>query len=81
MVKAYETIWALIAVSAAAVLVTGNMTMLVAVGFGFFAFGMIFAGMMMVLPATVAHRNHPETPKVKDSKEKGFVPTSAVHAR
>lgn len=62
MVRVYETIWALIAIAVAAVLVTGNMTMLVAVSFGFVIFGMIFAGMMMVLPATVAHRNHPEMP-------------------
>ncbi|MBK7707168.1 MAG: hypothetical protein IPN69_01330 [Acidobacteria bacterium] len=62
MTRIYETIWALIAVFAIAVTVTGNMTMLVGVAIGFVVFGMIFAGMMMILPATVAHRNHPEIP-------------------
>ena len=62
MTRIYETIWALIAVFAIAVTVTGNMTMMVGLAIGFVVFGMIFAGMMMILPATVAHRNHPEIP-------------------
>ena len=62
MTRAYETIWVLIAVFAIAVTVTGSMTMLVGLAIGFVVFGMIFAGMMMILPATVAHRNHPEIP-------------------
>ncbi len=81
MVKAYWTIWTMVAVLASVVLVTGNMTLLVGVGFGFVAFGMIFSGMMMILPATVARRNHPDVPKVKAAKEKNFFPTGAVHAR
>lgn len=81
MVKAYETIWTLIAVVAAAFFVTGNMTLFAGVVFGFLAAGMIFAGMMMILPATVAHRNHPETPTVEPAKNKHFVPAGAVHAR
>jgi hypothetical protein len=62
MVKAYETIWVAILVFAALVFLTGNMTTMVAVVIGFVAFGMIFAGMMMVLPSTVARHNHPDVP-------------------
>jgi len=81
MVKAYEMIWALIAVVATAFFVTGSMTLFAGVVFGFIAAGMIFAGMMMILPATVAHRNHPESPKAEPAMNNHFVPAGAVHAR
>jgi hypothetical protein len=81
MVRIYITIWAIIAVFAAVILVAGNMSMMVALAIGFIVFGMIFAGMMMVLPATVAHGNHPDTPKVKIANQTNHYPTGAVHAR
>ena len=81
MVRVYESIWAVIALIAAAVAVTGNMTTLVAVAFGFVVFGMIFAGMMMVLPATVAHRNHSPEPEAEVEKKTHYIPSGAVHAR
>lgn len=81
MVRAYWTIWTMIAVLASVVLVSGNMTMLIGVGFGFVVFGMIFSGMMMILPATVARRNHPDVPNVKTAKNENYFPTGAVHAR
>ena len=58
LTKIYAGLW--IAVSAVALLLalTGNMTMLVSVVFGFIAFGLIFMGMMGVLPATVVHAHH-----------------------
>ncbi len=81
MVKAYGTIWALFAVFAIAFLVTGNMTLLTAIAFGFVLFGMVFAGMMMVLPATVAHRNHSHEPVAEVEKNGRYIPSGAVHAR
>jgi hypothetical protein len=36
-------------------LVTGNFTAMMLVVFGFIAFGMVFMGMMNVLPTVVAH--------------------------
>jgi len=37
---------------------TGTMTMMAWVVFGFIAFGLVFMGMMGVLPATVVHAHH-----------------------
>ena len=73
LVKMYWTLWAVIAALALLVLITGNFTMLMLVVFGFVAFGMIFMGMMSVLPATVAHPAPPEIPepKVEKAREEG----------
>ncbi len=48
-------IWAFIAMAAAVVFLSGNFTQMTAVVFGFISFGMIFMGMMGVLPATFSH--------------------------
>lgn len=55
MVKAYWTIWAAILIGAMALFVTGNLTAVVVVALGFISFGMIFMGMMAVLPSTISH--------------------------
>ena len=51
----YSYVWLLFAVSAGLVWVSGAMSMVVVVAYGFVAFGLIFAGMMCVLPGVVAH--------------------------
>ena len=86
IVKIYTVLWAMIAAAAAIMLLTGNFTELTLVVFGFIAFGMIFMGMIGVLPTTISHpaplKMKAEKTKVpaKAKEGKGFhVP--AVHAR
>lgn len=55
LVKSYWSICVVFAVSAGILLSGGVFTMFVAVVYGFIAFGLIFAGMMCVLPLQVAH--------------------------
>ncbi len=61
-------IWTVIATAATVVFLTGNFTQLTSVVFGFIGFGMIFMGIMGVLPATFSHH----TP-VKQQLEKATV--------
>lgn len=51
----YGYLWILFAVSAGLFLLFGALSMVVVVVYGFIAFGLIFAGMMCVLPGIVAH--------------------------
>lgn len=55
LVKIYWSICVVFAISAGILLSGGAFTMFLAVVFGFIAFGLIFAGMMCVLPGAVAH--------------------------
>lgn len=87
MVKIYGMLWVLLVVVAALFLLTGNLTPVAGVVFGFIAFGMVFMGMMGVLPSTVGH-NAPvkeeksEAVPVKEKAEKVSPATAAtaVHA-
>lgn len=54
LAKIYWYTWLVIAAAAGLFFLTGNMTLSAVVVFGFIAFGMVFMGMMGVLPATVA---------------------------
>ena len=58
----YGFLWVLFWVFAAIFWLAGMFTMLVAVVFGSIAFGLVFVGMMCVLPA---HVSHPEAPRAK----------------
>lgn len=72
LVRIYEVTWIVIALAALLFLVTGYLTPIAIVGFGFVVFGMVFMGMMGVLPSTYAHANHPDEPaplKTKTAKE------------
>lgn len=75
LVKMYGMLWAMIAVIAALLLITGNFTMMTLVAFGFVGFGMIFMGMMCVLPSTVVHHAAPPEPqaKLKTAPEKSGI--------
>lgn len=53
--KIYGLIWLVVAIVAAGLYVVGAFSMLTAVVFGFICFGLVFMGMMCVLPFTVAH--------------------------
>ena len=58
----YGFLWILCGVSAGILWLAGVFTMLAAVVFGFVAFGLVFVGMMCVLPAQVSH---PSAPRAK----------------
>lgn len=53
LTKIYIALWFILAALAATFYVTGNLTEPVVVLFGFFAFGMVFMGMISVLPTAV----------------------------
>ncbi|MBX3294951.1 MAG: hypothetical protein KF762_04510 [Acidobacteria bacterium] len=53
LTKIYIALWLVIAAAALGVYVTGNMTVTAVVAFGFVCFGMVFMGMMSVLPTAV----------------------------
>lgn len=72
LLKIYGMLWALMAVVALLFLVTGNFTIMTLIGFGFVSFGMIFMGMIAILPSTVVH--HDATPKPVKAK---FKPATA----
>lgn len=55
MVKIYGFLWLAMGLTAALLFVTGNLTLTAAIAFGFVAFGLVFIGMIGVLPATVTH--------------------------
>ena len=58
LTKVYGALW-IITLSAALILfLTGSMTMMALVVFGFVVFGLTFMGMMGVLPAMVVHAHH-----------------------
>ena len=53
LTKIYFALWGVLAVAAAVIFLTGNMTRLALVVFGFISFGLVFMGMMGVLPIVV----------------------------
>ncbi len=53
LTKIYFFLWAALIVTGMGTFATGNMTSFTAVVFGFIAFGMVFMGMMSVLPTAV----------------------------
>jgi len=55
LTKLYTSTWFIVAIAAGVVFLTGNFTMFTAVVFGFIIFGLVFMGMMVVLPASIAH--------------------------
>ncbi len=75
LVKIYWMLWSAIAIIAALLFVTGNFSIMTLVAFGFVSFGMIFMGMMCVLPSMVGHHAVPAEPKVKveTAKEKSRI--------
>ena len=63
--KFYTYLWIAFFSAAIVVFLGGAFTMFAGVVFGFVAFGLVFTGMMCVLPAQVAHANHPATVEVE----------------
>ena len=56
-VKLYWTMWAMLLFAAAMFFLLGSMTMPTVVVFGFLCAGLVFMGMMCVLPSRVANAN------------------------
>jgi Protein of unknown function (DUF1418) len=54
IVKLYIAIWGMLLIVAAGLAVTGNFTITTTIIYGFISLGMIFMGMMSVLPAIVS---------------------------
>ena len=85
--KFYTYLWIAFFAGWIVVFLAGAFTMLAGVVFGFVAFGLIFAGMMCVLPAQVAHP-HPATSEGVDTRKKTAteekvktVPVGLIHAQ
>jgi hypothetical protein len=55
LTKVYSLLWLAVAVLMGVTYITGNMTPKVLVVFGFFIFGLIFMGMISVLPFWASH--------------------------
>ncbi len=77
LVKLYVMLWAFGIAAAVLFFLTGNLTPVSAVVFGFLTFGMVFIGMMNVLPSTVGH-NAPV--KIKEEKAEA-VPAKVKEAK
>ena len=73
--KIYFYTWLVIAAIAGVFYVTGNMSMLAISVFGMIAFGMVFMGMMNVLPTVLEHEAaEPHPAKMKER----VVPAEAI---
>ena len=72
--KIYFYAWLAILAIAGVFYVTGNMTMLAISVFGMVAFGMVFMGMMNVLPSVLGH----ETAELLPAKKEKAVAPKAV---
>lgn len=74
IVRIYEMLWLAIVLVAALLIAAGQMTLTVGLVFGFVAFGMVFMGMMGVLPAAISHpapEDPTDTERVVELKAKG----------
>ena len=85
----FAGLWVLYFAAALLCWVTGLMTMFTVVVFGFISFGLVFTGMMCVLPVQVAYEHEKEHPiKVEKPKpvmqktkaEKQAVPAGALRS-
>lgn len=77
--KSYSFLWELYFVSAGVMWLGGVLTMLAVVVFGFVGFGLVFMGMMCVLPGTVS-QPAPKKPKML-KPEKTFKPVGEKQAK
>lgn len=78
LVKLYWSVWAAFGLVAMILLLTGNISPMTIVVLGFVAFGLIFLGMMNVLPSIAAHpaASAETPPEVLGSTSESQIPTS-----
>ena len=77
LTKVYWLTWVAIALFAGIVFLSGNLTTMLLVILGFIAFGMVFMGMMNVLPTAVTH----PSPKVSRQVSEEVRARTAVGAQ
>jgi len=80
LTKIYLYTWLVTAAAFVLLFLAGGMTMNTIVIFGFIAFGMIFMGMIAVLPVLAAHPNKeiaPEAPRVSARPVTASIPHGA----
>lgn len=68
--KIYGIVWMVVLLTAGVLFAAGLFTPIVTVAFGFLAFGLVFMGMMSVLPSTVGH--HAPDQQVSMKQVPGF---------
>lgn len=81
ILKVYGMLWAMLAVTAGIIFLIGNFTQMTAIIFGFICFGMIFLGMISVLPSTVVHhepRGKPQAMPVPQPARNDYVPANSA---
>ena len=78
--KFYSYLWAIFFAAAAVIWVSGFFTLLTLVVFGFTAFGLVFLGMMCVLPGVVSHSHEVKPVASAGSKIKASRKPAAVVA-
>ena len=81
LVRAYLSICGLFVLAGLVVLATGNFTMMAAVVMGFIAFGLIFMGMISVLPAMVSHPSPPAPEKLMKVESMAIQPMRETPGR
>lgn len=77
ILKIYKALWLVGILMAAGVYFAGMMTEMMEVIFGFLTFGMVFMGMISVLPVTISH---PELGKRSEKVEAQASAPSVSHA-
>ncbi|MCO6510955.1 MAG: hypothetical protein J5I65_09185 [Aridibacter famidurans] len=60
LIRLYEALWGLVVLSALVIYLTSGFDAATAVVFGFICFGLIYMGMMGVLPVTANRHVHPK---------------------
>jgi len=92
-VRFYKILWLIFLGTVGVFFVSGNLTPMAWVVFGFVSFGLVFMGMMSVLPGTIMHpapsnvavtpptelRVVPDKAEVPSSKSRTFVGAIAQH--
>lgn len=76
LIRLYEISWLVFFLALLLIFATGYLTPMAVVVFGFIAFGLVFMGIMGVLPSQVGHSLHHEhIPKAKEyAKPRGQTP-------
>lgn len=83
IVKVYGTLWLALLLISAILYVAGSFTLTVALTMQFIAFGMVFMGMIGVLPALVSHPAPDKTAPTKSTAADAAAPSplgAAKHA-
>lgn len=70
VIKIYKALWFIVSLMAAGIYFSGLMSEMMLVVFGFLLFGMIFMGMIGILPLTISHPVEVKSSeKVEDSAQ------------